>query len=94
MILKLLRIALLFLAPFLLYAGWMALARRFAKSKGPDWNDAPMTWLTVAGLVLVLVGFVATGLMTGEDASGTYVPPHVVDGVLVPGQVVPEPAAP
>ncbi len=89
MTLNVLRIALLFLAPFLLYAGWMALARRFAKTKGPNWNDAPMTWLTVAGLVLVIAGFVATGLMTGEDATGTYVPPRVVDGVLVPGHVVP-----
>jgi heme A synthase len=89
MILKLLRITLLFLAPFLLYAVWIILARRFAKTKGPNWNDAPMTWLTVAGLVLVIAGFVATGLMTGEDATGTYVPPRVIDGVVLPGHVVP-----
>ena len=92
MTLKLLRLALLFLAPFILYGGWIAIARRQAKAHGPGWNDAPLVGLTMAGLVLVIAGLVVTALMTGEEAGGTYVPARVIDGVLVPGEVVPAPA--
>ena len=60
--LKLLRLALLFLAPFILYGGWLAIARRRAKGHPPGWNDAPLMWLSTAGLVLVIpVGFACIG---------------------------------
>ena len=94
MALKILRLVLLFLAPFLAYAIWLAVARRRARAHAgdPSWTDAPLLWLTAAGLVLVIASFVATALLSGEEAGGTYIPPRVIDGELVPAEV--RPAAP
>ena len=93
MALKILRIALLFLAPFVAYALWLAVARRRARAHAGDasWSDAPLLWLTAAGLVLVIAGFVFTALISGEEAGGTYIPPRIIDGELVPAEVRPPP---
>ncbi len=85
-----LRYLLLFLLPFILYGGWLLLARRRAcgHENDPTWRDAPLIWLTSAGMVLVLVGFVAAAIFDGSDRDCPYVPSHIVDGRIVPGQVV------
>jgi len=91
---KLFRLALLFLAPFILYGGWLMIARRRAKGHPPGWNDAPLVWLSTAGLVLVIAGLFWTAVQSGEDRDGTYVPARVIDGELVPGEIVPADPAP
>ena len=91
---KLLRLALLFLAPFILYGGWLMIARRRAKSHPPGWNDAPLMWLSTAGLVLVIGGLIWTAVLSGEDRDGTYVPARVINGELIPGEIVPADPAP
>lgn len=77
--------------PFLAYGLWMYVVRRkmaaaAAANKGL-WNDAPWTWLMIAGFGLMIASLFAVGFLSGDDPTGTYIPPHVVDGVLIPSQV-------
>jgi hypothetical protein len=44
-----------------------------------------MTWLFMAGLACVVVVLLATA-MTAERQSGAFVPTHMENGRLVPGQ--------
>jgi len=44
---------------------------------------------TIAGLVLFGASFIVWGLADREPTTGTYVAPHVVNGKIVPGYVVP-----
>ena len=76
--------ALPLLLPFIVYIGYVVLARR--APKGKVWADAPWFWLAVAGLVLVIASFIALALFPGNEP-GAYVPPQVEDGVVVPGHL-------
>ena len=75
-----------FLLPFGAYACFVMLTRR-AAARGIQWQEAPWVWLAISGLGLVIAGLVATGLMTGTDPHGTYVPPHLEGGQIVPGEI-------
>ena len=75
-----------FLLPFGAYFTYVALARR-AEAKGIKWQEAPWVPLAIAGFTLVIASFLATGLLTGSDPAGTYVPPHMEGGRVVPGHV-------
>lgn len=74
--------ALLFLAPFVAYAVFHLLQRR--------WPFVAELWrgrisgLTIAGLVLAAAGLLALSF-TGRE-QGAYVPAHVENGRIVPGQ--------
>jgi hypothetical protein len=46
--------------------------------------------LTIAGLVLVAASFIFWGVFENANQRGVYVPPHLEDGRLVPGRVIPE----
>ena len=74
--------ALLFLTPFAAYAAFHLLQKR--------WPFVAELWrgrvsaLTIAGLVLAIAGLVALA-STGRE-QGPYVPAHVENGRIVPGQ--------
>ena len=76
--------------PFVIYGVWLALARRKARPAGaaatPDWRDAPWVWLLIAGGGLVAVSLVALALTGGNPPGETYIPPHLIDGEIVPGR--------
>ncbi len=95
MIVRAARYVLLFLLPFVAYAIWLAIARRRLRGheNEPGWRDAPLVWLTAAGLVLVLGGFVVAAIYDGADAGCAYVPSRMVDGQLIPAQLVCDPPA-
>ena len=79
----------LFLLPFFLYGiYWRAIGQATAKGKA---GVHPWTILTAIGLVLVIASFIWWRLSTGDAMNGLYVPPHVEDGEVVPGQFVPAP---
>jgi hypothetical protein len=73
---------LLFLLPFAAYVGFCLLSRRIPERKLIPWIN-----LIIAGLILVAGSFVYLGLTEGEPTSGRYVPPHAVNGKIVPGHV-------
>ncbi len=89
MIGQVLRYAILFLLPFIVYGLWLAIARRRAQrhENEPGWRDAPLVWLTAAGLGLVLLGFAVAALVDGGAADCRYIPSRIVDGQLVPAEL-------
>ncbi len=95
MIVRVVRYALLFLLPFIAYGIWLLLARRRLRGheNEPGWRDAPLVWLTASGLALVIGGFVVAGFYDGSDAGCRYVPSQLVDGRVVPADMVCDPPA-
>ena len=77
---------LLFLLPFALYAAYLRVSK--GEEVGPA-RSHPWTMLFISGLVLVAASFLILGLVEGAGQRGTYVPPHVEDGRVVPGHVEP-----
>jgi hypothetical protein len=78
---------LLFLLPFALYAAYLRLRQHDEEASS---TQHPWTALFISGLVLVAASFVFWGLFENANQRGAYVPPHLEDGRLVPGRVVPE----
>ena len=75
--------ALLFLLPFALFALFLILKRR-NPLRLSAWSDSAI-WLVIAGLACAIVGLVVTGVMS-ERQTGAFVPPHLENGRVVPGQ--------
>ncbi len=85
---SLLERVLLFAVPFLLYGAYLMLLRLRPRVVRPA---TPWIWLVAAGLALVALSFLVLGFLEGEPTTGLYVAPHVVNGRIVPGYVVPAP---
>jgi len=75
--------ALLFLTPFVAYALFHLLQRRWPFVR-ELWHGRALSLLTMAGLVVAIAGMVTLGL-TGRH-QGAYVPAHVENGKLQPGR--------
>ena len=74
----------LFLAPFVIYAIYLAATR--AGVLHPDaWTWPTLAWLAIAALVLVLGSFIVLAHFSGDSPNSPYVPAHIEDGKLVPG---------
>lgn len=77
--------ALLFLVvPFLMFAVWL-IARRKPIMSRESW-EGHGGWLTIAGMALVIAMIIYGGL-SARRSTGEYVPAHMENGKLVPGQV-------
>ena len=87
MISRILFDGLLFLLPFALYAVYLRVREHDEDMKS---KQHPWTALFISGLVLVAASFVFWGLFENANQRGVYVPPHLEDGRLVPGRVIPE----
>lgn len=75
--------ALLFTTPFVLYATFQLLQRRWP-FVAELWHRRIVATLTIAGLLLAIAGMVFVALTWREQ--GAYVPAHVENGRLLPGQ--------
>lgn len=73
----------LFLLPFVAFAAYLVLSRRKALAWS-SWSDQSL-WLVIAGLAMVVASLIATGLTT-ERQTGAFVPTHMDNGRVVPGQ--------
>jgi len=71
------------LLPTVLYFGW-----RFAIGRGLTLPSSWL-WLVVAGLALASLTLVAVSVDFGGMRQGTYVPPHLTNGEVVPGHIEP-----
>ena len=81
----LLQIVLPFLAPFVLFYLYRLLVTR---GRG-FFESTPWFVLTLSGLALACVSLVTLAFTGGWEPGGEYVPPHLEDGRVVPGRVVP-----
>ena len=75
--------ALLFLAPFVAYALFHLLQRRWP-FVAELWRGRVVSWLVVAGLVVAITGVVALGQVRLQQ--GVWFPAHVENGKLRPGR--------
>ncbi len=73
----------LFLLPFVLFGAYLMILRRNALAWS-SWSKQSF-WLAIAGLVMVILSLVATGLLS-EHQTGAFVPTHIENGRVVPGQ--------
>ena len=76
----------LLLLPFILFAIYAWLTNRRAR-KGGMWVDAPLTILSLLGVVLVASMVVYFISFEGAAPGGTYTPPSFQDGKLQPGHI-------
>jgi hypothetical protein len=74
----------LFLAPFALYAVYLALRARYPLEV-EHWTSVRVSLLTLIGLAAAVIGLLAVNLFSPRG-QGAYVPAHVENGVLVPGR--------
>jgi heme/copper-type cytochrome/quinol oxidase subunit 4 len=81
--------AIFFLLPFAAYALWLVISRR-TMTNAADWQVRTIAWLTLAGATLMTVALVVFIHLDTTPPGGTYVPAHVEDGQIVPGQIIPE----
>lgn len=78
----------LFLLPFLLYGGYLFLTKKLNRQA---WIDAPRYWLVMAGLAVSVAGFAYMSQINNNPTGGVYVPAHMENGKVVPGQFTPKP---
>jgi hypothetical protein len=76
---------LLFLTPFALYAVFL-LATRAGVLDVKSWPVSRVVALAIAALVLVLGSFLYFANYAGAPPGSTYIPAHMENGRLVPGQ--------
>jgi hypothetical protein len=80
----------LFLTPFVLYALYLWAIK--ADILHPDsWPVRRVAWLTIAALLLMVGSFLLLAHFGGEPPGMIYVPAHMENGQLIPGQYVPGP---
>ncbi|HST93778.1 MAG TPA: DUF6111 family protein [Microvirga sp.] len=73
----------LFLLPFVAFALYLVVRRR-NPLLWSSWS-AQSVWLVIAGLTCVVISLLAAGILA-ERRTGTYVPSHMENGRIVPGQ--------
>ncbi len=74
---------LLFVLPFCAFAAYLVIRRRNPFDV-EHWSPH-LFRLSVAGLVVAIAVFAVTGLRSPQNR-GAYEPPHMENGVLVPGR--------
>jgi hypothetical protein len=77
---------LLFIAPFAIYAIYLFATERDAREK-EHWRLNVLSGLAVAGCALVVASLIAFAHFGGSPPGGTYIPAHIENGKLVPGQI-------
>ena len=90
------------IAPTALYFAYVLIAHRLRRRKaaplaeevavdesGAVVRSAPWPWLAGIGVALAAVTMAILSEFDRSPPGGTYVPPQLIDGVIVPGHVIP-----
>jgi hypothetical protein len=80
--------ALFFLLPFAAYGLWLLVTRRSVGGVA-EWEVRTVTYLSLAGAVLMIASILFFIHYDRDPPGGTYVPAHMEDGRIVPGRIVP-----
>ena len=78
------------LVPIAIYVVWLIHARKKAKTLGqskPRMREAPWLAMALTGVIILIISLIALGLFTGEKPGGIYIPPHMENGEIIPGQI-------
>ncbi len=76
--------------PLALYLGWVVCWGAAHEGAGVSWSAVPWLWLAFAGLGLLAMVLVVVTVGFGTPQQGVYVPPHLENGRIVPGHIVPK----
>jgi Family of unknown function (DUF6111) len=76
----------LFVVPFALYALFLWATKRGGVLERVNWPLAHVLWLLIAAFLMVIGSFIVLAHWGGAPPRSTYVPAHIEDGRLVPGQ--------
>lgn len=86
------RIFLQYIVPLAFPAALYIIWALYHKKRDPEsvYHDRPIPWLRLLGIgvVLAAISLVIFQQVGNFEAGGTYVPPKVVDGEIVPGHVI------
>lgn len=77
------------LIPLAVYLLWWETVARKAVREGrprPHFREGPLFRLVLAMLVVAILCFLFLGARM-DEVKGEYVPPHMENGVMVPGQI-------
>jgi hypothetical protein len=85
MIRAVLEILLPLLTPLVIYTVWLQLDARRTGTAMPGWEDGHWFWAALAGVALAAASLAWLG-NSGNVGQGSYVPAHVEDGKVVPGE--------
>ena len=82
-----------FLLPMAVYASWVWYRAGYVARHGgeaPRLEQGPWPLLLFAGAASAMIVLAVTAWLHGGAADETYVPPHVVDGKVIPGHLEPK----
>jgi hypothetical protein len=79
---------LLFFTPTLVYVIYVFVRRRSAGDASPVLRDAPLVWLFIAGLCLLVATLAFFASTSGGRPGAAYQPPIYKDGKIEPGRVL------
>jgi len=77
---------LLFLLPFIGYAFYLYFSRVDPR-KRENWENSPIYWMSIGGLLLMIAGFILTATFSGAPPEATYTPAELQDGKIQPGHL-------
>ena len=75
----------LFITPFVVYAVFLWATKAGVLDQA-QWTLGRIAWLLIASLVLMIGSFIVLAHWGGHPPGSTYIPAHMEDGKLVPGQ--------
>jgi hypothetical protein len=78
---------LLFLLPTIVYVAFVYMTREERPGAARVLDDAPLIWLFIAGVAMVLIVLTAFGSLSGGKPGQIYVPPALKDGKIEPGHL-------
>lgn len=80
----------LLLAPAVLYFLYLVISRKVRLSRSETaktLRKLPWPWLLFIGIGLMAISLVFLSINTGENPDGTYIPPRLENGEIVPATV-------
>jgi hypothetical protein len=76
----------LFLTPFALYALFLWATKRGGVLETGNWPLTRVLWLAMAAFLMVIASFIVLAHWGRIPPGSTYVPAHMENGKLVPGE--------
>lgn len=77
------------LLPMALYVAWVMWAKRRTKEgeEPPQLGSGPWFWLILAGFALMVASLSYVAITSGHKPGGTYYPPRLEDGRVIPAEI-------
>lgn len=77
----------LLLLPTIIYVAYVYLTREEKPEALQLLDDAPLIWLFVVGVALVIITLLSFGSVNGGRPGQVYTPPSFKDGKIEPGHI-------